>query len=372
MVDLADRSDHPSRLLTGSVIAIGFLGIMLYCYFVSRHRILWLDEILGWMLVTDPSWHHMLAAWRAGADGGGLGYYLTCRLWLALFGQTPLAFRTFSAMGCFAGFVGMWFVLRRIYPKQVVAVTILLVWFGSHTILGQVVQGRFYGLLLGATAWALFAAVKSAEETSSVASTLAITVIANTVLIEAHTFGAFYCAAILAGSAASDVMTRRRRLPFYVAALLPWVLLIFSLQAIRSSAHVAKPWFWTERPHLRDLFRTYVPDAFHSALGVGVLVIAAGIIVWRRPRIRFSPDRSFLLLPALALLLVPALVWLVSQHGTSYFVDRYLIPFTLGVCVLVAEVLTQAFSTESDTRTSGQRSPVSRRSSWCLSAGMRL
>lgn len=333
--------------MSGSILAVGFIGITLYCYFVSLHRILWLDEILGWMLVTDPNWHHMLAAWRAGADGGGLGYYITCRMWLALLGQTPLTFRTFSAMGCFAGFAGMWYALRRFYPQQVVALTILLVWFGSHTILGQMIQGRFYGLLIGAAAWALFAAVTSADNASSLTSTLAITAIANTALVEAHTFGAFYCAAILAGSAASDCITGRRRPWFYVAALLPWILLIFSLQAIHSSANVAKPWFWTTRPHIRDLVRMYVPDAFHSALGAGVLLIALGILIARRPPFRPSLDRSALLFPALALVIVPALVWLVSQHGTSYFVDRYLIPFTLGVCVLVTEVLMQAFGTRS-------------------------
>lgn len=343
-------SERPRRT-SAVVLAIGFLSIGLYCFLVTRHRILWSDELFGWKLVTDPGWRHMLLAWREGADGGGAGFYILCRFWLRLFGQTALSLRAFSAAACFAGFAATWFVLRRFYPTRIAVFTLFAVWFGSYTVLWQMVQTRFYGLLLGAAAYALLAAVRSADDAGlgpQRGSTLALAAIANTVLVEAHPFGVLHSAAILIGSAIADVRGGRRRIRFYLAAALPWSLLLFSREAMENSAAVGRPWFWTARPGLHELALMYLPDGVHNRveLGAFALVLCVSFLVCK-PRLAVSRgSRGALLLPAAALALMPPFVWLASQRGTSIFVDRYMISFTLGVAVWMAEALTQLYGAE--------------------------
>src|SRR5687768_14912517 len=47
---------------------------------------LWIDEVLAFNLITDPSLLHMLFALGDQADGGAPLYYLLARLWTQVFG----------------------------------------------------------------------------------------------------------------------------------------------------------------------------------------------------------------------------------------------------------------------------------------------
>lgn len=331
------------------MLCLAFTCMALYMYFVSRHRILWSDELFGWMLLTDPDVHHMLAGWRAGADGGGLLFYLLGRLWLLCFGRSDMAFRAFSAAGCFAGFSFAWFALRRNYRAGLVAVTLFLVWFGSRTILWQMVQTRFYGMLLGAAAFALYVAIRSAQETATGAparlQTLALNLLAHLLLVGTHPFGIAYSALILSGSALSDIAHRTWRPAFYLTGILPWSLLWFSREAMRNSARMGKPHFWTTTPTPDDLSHMYMPDAI-PFIGYIALAFIVLTLLWptrRRTFWRAAKQRSHILLPALLLSLTPLFLWIISQRGTSLFVDRYMVPFTLGIAVFGVEALTLIF-----------------------------
>ena len=340
------------RVWTSLTLGLCFVCMVLYWFFVSRDRILWSDELFGWMLVTDPSWRHMVHAWNAGADGGGLGFYVLCRVWLFVFGKSDLAFRAFSAAGVYAGFVAAWFSLRRFYRHEVTAVTLFTVWFGARTILWQMVQTRFYGLLLGAVAWCLCCSVRSARESDAGMpnrrSTLLATLAANLLLVSTHPLGVVYSGLLLGGAALDDRLKGRRRWTFYLATILPWTVLIASRQALRASALVAKPWFWTQTPDASDLAGMYMPVSmwFIGYLAIAVILGLAISALWRQRRLAIVAalaGRSTILIPGFLLAIAPMLVWLVSQQGTSYFVDRYLLPFTIGIAVLTAEALTQLF-----------------------------
>ena len=74
-------------------MAAGFLLALLIPVALSRGRIFWEDEMLGWMLLRDPSWRHMLFAYNQGADGGGFSFYLLGHAWFAVFGQPALGWR---------------------------------------------------------------------------------------------------------------------------------------------------------------------------------------------------------------------------------------------------------------------------------------
>jgi hypothetical protein len=349
------------------VLTLGFAAISLYCFFESRHKILWSDELFGWVLITDPSFPHMLAAWRGGADGGGIAFYLLCRVWLQLFGHSLLAFRSFSAFGCFAGYTFLWLVLRRYYRPLIATLVLFFVWFGSDVILWQMVQTRFYGMLLGVSCFALYASLRSVWETDggrrNQPLTLALVGAANLLLVNTHPLGLGYSAALLAGAAVSDFLDSRRRIGFYVAVLATWPTLLFSVAAIRGSARVGDPWFWTGRPTLRDLRLFWIPDVsmarrfngscqsvFEWGLLAALIWLGVALICSRRVRGTLS-QHSAVLIPAMGLVLTPIAIFAISQRGTSVFVDRYLIPHMVGIAVLLAEALSLLF-TEAGARSS--------------------
>jgi hypothetical protein len=75
----------------------GFILTILTTCVLSHGRIFREDELLGWALLQDPSWHHML---RVGADGDELSFLLTGRAWFRIFGASELSFRLYSST-CF-------------------------------------------------------------------------------------------------------------------------------------------------------------------------------------------------------------------------------------------------------------------------------
>ncbi len=126
----------------------GLAVCLLICCVFTRGRIFWEDEMLGWMLVHDPSWNHMVAAWKAGADGGGFLFYLLGRAWFAVFGGSNVSFRLISAV-CFGlAFCVTWAAGRRFYGVGPVALGLFNTWFFSPPMVIHMAEGRFYGLLV--------------------------------------------------------------------------------------------------------------------------------------------------------------------------------------------------------------------------------
>ncbi len=316
---------------------------------------MWSDELFGWMLVTDPSWKHMVRAWNLGADGGGFGFYLLARTWLGVFGRNLFAYRMFSAAGVFAGFVAAWFCLRRFYQPALVAIALTLVWFDSRIALWQMVQTRFYGLLLAAVGWALYLSLRNATESSAgnVArrTTLLGVLLINLVLVSSHPFGLAYSGLILLAALIDDLWSGRRRPAYYGATIISWLVLIPSRTALENSAKVGKPWFWTTRPKLAELYAIYKPDysvnLFHGALVLAGIVLVS--LLWARQRravlSSLTKHRS-ILIPGVLLSATPVILFVLSLGGTSYFIDRYLCPFLIGIAVLGTELLSQVFVDE--------------------------
>ncbi|SEG18847.1 hypothetical protein SAMN05421819_2117 [Bryocella elongata] len=349
------------RRLTFVALIFGFVSIGAYCVLISRGRTLWSDELFSWVLVTDPSFAHMMRAWKGGADGGGIAFYLLCRGWLSLFGQSHLAYRAFSASCCFAAWALMLAALRRYYRAGIAFLALVVVWFGSSIILWQMVQTRFYGLLFAATAAALYVTLLGRKDRPFQSwahwGLIVGTFLLHLLLVNTHPLGLLDSACLLAGAAVADWMAGRRRFSLHLAALMAWPSLWLSREALRNSAAVGRPWFWTTRPHIREWLDLWDPITFQSqgvlrlthvmvALG-GVLVIA----LVARPSVRSAArPRLDLLLPATALGLTPLPVFLLSQHGTSIFVDRYLIASLLGVTVWFAEAFTQTLSVATPSR----------------------
>lgn len=304
---------------------------------------MWSDEIFGWMLVTDMSLSHMFTAWRAGADGGGILFYLLARLWLGVFGHTVLVFRLFLAAGVATAAVFTFTTARRFVRWPLALFPVILLWFTSDNVLWQIMQARFYGLLLAGVACAAYLFVLIYEHQTPARVLLLLNFLCHTLLAGTHPFGVIYSAAITCASICVDLVKRRR--PFRaLSAIAGWWILVPSLQAMRSSAAVGKPHFWTTTPNLKALGDSYSCWSLVAAVALGA---SLGVVLLRllTRGLRFEHLRANVVrhsaptILCTALLLIPIAVWLASQFGTSVFVDRYLVPQVIATSFLLSQFL---------------------------------
>lgn len=322
-----------------------FVATLAECSRLTSGRQFWSDEIFGWMLARDPSLHHMVAAWRIGADGGGILFYLIARTWLHLFGQSAMALRFLNASAMGLGIAFAWGAARRWYRLEVVAIAIPLCWFTAHSVLQQLAIGRFYGPLIAAVAAAVYTFAWTAHSTAPKTSHLVATFAAHTFLVGIHPFGLVFSAPILTATFLADLAHHRFRPALYLAGVAGWWMLIPSRAAMLASAAVGKPHFWTTTPIPADLIDALIFWT-DQILYLGLFLIFALLLRFAlqhsreasKPSVPSTGDRDAILAGFALIAVIPAL-WLVSQRGTSFFADRYLTPTIVGAALLLCATL---------------------------------
>ncbi len=344
----AARTFHaPGRLsrwdYTGMLA--GFLLTLAITAVNSRGRVFWEDEMLGWLLLTDPSWHGMIRAWNLGADGGGFSFYILGRGWFALFGDSRLAFRLFSST-CFGiAFVATWAALRRNYPTWIVAFATFNTLFFSPPLTQHFMEGRFYGLLVMTTALAMWLvlALDDTPDPTPIRFYIAAFLV-HALLTTSHVLGIVFSAFVLAATVVLDRMRRRQRVGLYLTVAASWLLLIPEKTSIVAAGRVGKPHFWTRAPKPSGIIGAYSGFS-HEILLVLLLLIAATFIVLRRApgSVEAALQQSFhqrrpVYIAAAFLLLVPVAFLLEGLVGTWLFNDRYLQPVTIALAFVTAEL----------------------------------
>ena len=332
-----------SAMLSASVLLM--LAVALYG---GRGRIFWEDEMLGWMLLRDPSFHHMITSWLHGADGGGISFYLTGRFWLKVFGTSVTAYRMYSQV-CFAiGMTLCWICLRRFYRPAVVAFSMLSVWLLSPDLVRHMSEGRFYGLLVAAVAWGLWLNFRSQDNATVSPRLYAAVFLCHFLVVTSQMLGVVFSGLLVLGMMGMDRSKKLWRPRLYAAAALSWLALIPSLPAIRASAAVGKPHFWTTQPHVMELISDYTAFTPNLALLFALLLVFVGVSL-RRPgtmqqilkgvRVR-RPVYLFLLLFSV----IPVLFFLEGTVGPPLAIRRYLLPMVFLTTFAMAELVTLALS----------------------------
>ncbi len=329
-----------------ALVSLGAALILLISYTFGRGRIFWEDEMLGWMLLHDPSWHHMIRAWKLGADGGGFSFYLTGRAWFALFGSSEASFRLYSGACFAAAFVVVWSAARRFYARGIIAFALINTFFFSPPLVLHMAEGRFYGLLVLSTALAVWVAVLPPRSTRTGTWALCgLTFLVHALLTTSHLLGVAYSLSLVAATIALDWSRHHLRPRFYIAAALSWLLLLPERTAIRASAAVGKPFFWTTQPTFRRFLGAY--SAFSAEISVVLLtlVLVFAIALWRKPgaslahlRAGFQHRRPVYCV-TLALLFVPLAFFVEGFFGPALFISRYLLPVCIAQALLTAEAL---------------------------------
>ena len=337
----------PGRLSAWDYVGMlaGFLLTLAITVVNSRARVFWEDESLGWMLLTDPSWRHMIRAWNLGADGGGFSFYVFGRAWFALFGNSHLAFRLFSST-CFGiAFVALWGALRRNYPTWIVAFAAFNTFFFSPPLTRHFLEGRFYGLLVMATALALWLVLTLDDTPDPTPVRFYLGgFLVHGLLTTSHLLGVVFSAFLLAATVVLDRLRGRRRFRLYLTVAAAWLLLLPEKTSIASAARVGKPHFWTKPPKVADLIGAYSGFS-HEILIVLVLLAIATLLVLRRSPggVRTALRRAYhrrqgVYVATVCLLLVPVSFLIEGLLSTWLFTDRYLQPVTIGIAFVTAEL----------------------------------
>ena len=273
------------RLLTPAdvwLIAVGICLVLFVSYVLGKHRIFWEDEMLGWMLLRDPSWRHMMQAWQMGADGGGFAFYVSGRLWFYFFGASEISFRAYSAASFGLALCLLWATLRRFYSTALVAFAIFNTWFFSQTIVTHLAEGRFYGLLMLGTAWTVFLLFRADAAVRTGTALYLLSFAAHALLVTSHLLGIVYSATVLLALILLDHRRGRARLLLWATIASSWLLLIPERAAIVATAQVGKPHFWTTQPNLSRWIGAY------SAYGTEIAVVLVSLWICAVLRLRHS------------------------------------------------------------------------------------
>lgn len=314
---------------------------------LSAKRWLWYDEIVTINLLTDPSIGHMLRAMADGAEAAPPLYHFLARGWALLFGDSRHSLRLFSALGMAIAGVVVWSMLRRTFGTRAAAVGTLTAFCGSLVVIQQASVIRFYGVYMVAAAASLWLAHAVMVDEAPVRwPRLAAIVAAHATLVLSHLFGFFYSGALLTAIVAWDLRVGRRGWRVYAAIVAGWLAYVPWIGSTIRQAQMGKPHNWLAAPVLADLVDAYL---FRIPL-LPLVILAVVFLSAMRPRGTAtvpataavangrsdvpSPRRAMLLLAA-ALLFVPVGVFIISRVVTAVFLDRYLLPSTIGWAIVL-------------------------------------
>ena len=312
----------------------------------SAGRLMWEDEVLGWMLLNDPSWHHMLQSWKHGADGGGLVFYITGRLWLSSFYHSVLAFRLYTSTCFSAALVFTWIAGRRYYKPGTLAFAIGVTWFLSPVLLPHMAEGRFYGLFLASTSAVILVTLIACDRSRPSPTLLILTFAAHSFLITSHILGIAYSLCLLLVLFTVDMIRRQSKTTLYLVVFLSWLWLLPSRQAVLASAAVGRPYFWTSQPSLRVFLLLYSGESLRTACILIALGLAVVIHLGSSDRLRSAftglSSRLPIVLVTTSILSMPILFYVEGCFGPALCTERYLQPVEIALIFIAAELITQA------------------------------
>ena len=334
-------------------------SLLLACLIHSPRKPFWSDEVYSWTFISDPSLRHMLRALWSGAETAPPLHHLVARVWAVPFGTSPLSLRMLSCVAICAALLLLWNTLRRHYAYVPTALGVLGILTGR--LLAQSNEARFYGVyfLMAALGVHFFDRLTSVERPRP--RSLVANALAHAGLVFTHVFGLVYSGAILAALIISDAVRRRFRPAVYSSLLAAWLPILFWLPVLNRAAELGKPHGWIQVPTLETMFTTFDVETFWlativiAALALTTIPIGLSAPPTMRPRTSDTATAP-LLLCAVGILAVMPLIFVVSRIALPVFVDRYMLPNSLGMAIVIAH-LTHALGAD----TLASRDPTAKR-----------
>lgn len=332
------------------VFALVCLSLPISCIILSHKKFFWLDELLSFYLLSDNSFSHMLVAFSDELTNTPPLYFILGWIWTKTFGSTELSLRLFSSLGIYVACVVVWITLRRNYNFWSASIGTLGVFCVAGIILEQNAEARMYGLLLAVCALGLLTYdILSRNPRCSWVIFIANTFI-HTTIVQTHLFGGFYSGAILFALIIRDrCFLKRFRVKVYLSIILSWLSLIpYIVGPFLHQIEAGKPHSWLPVPHRYDLVNYFISSFSPFALVIATLILISSLQFIFKFQARAEASdisegknqnyvmEASLLIFAYAFLAVPVFTWLISRFVKPIFLERYLIPTTIGWSILLA------------------------------------
>ena len=321
------------------------VAMFFFITWFRRHGILWNDEIMGWTTLDQPTWHDVIRVWWSGVDSSGFFFYVFARPWLQLFGWTELSLHLWTTTFMSASFVLAWVVARRFASLSIVAIVAPLVFLGNRVVVQQFNNGRTYGILLLSAALVCYVLLRTDPEDDDANSTTMklLSFVGFLVLVGSQTLGMMFWGMFLAAFVLRDLIFRRAQWAVYLGALIALVAIVpLSWRNIQADLDMGKPTFWTPKPTVKDFFMGF-GDLSGPIAALLVSALALFLFLYFRqpaetrgplvPRNRISLYCLLAVFPALTVLM-----FALSLLGKSIFIDRYLLPVSLGDILILSEL----------------------------------
>ncbi|PYC78093.1 hypothetical protein C7C46_17345 [Streptomyces tateyamensis] len=306
----------------------GLLTLLVCLYRITRTG-LWRDELATWSAIDrSPG---QLYALLHHIDAVSGAYYFLLRGWVALVGSSVLLLRLPSAMAMAGSAVLVALIGRQVFDRRIgLTAGLLFTVIPSVSRYGQEARSYAFAVLaVAAASWALLRALErpridlrgagwwglyaGSVGCAGLFHLVSLAVLAGHAGIVGHRWWRVRARGPVAGFLLS--------VPLGLLPLLPLAWIGMHQQGQQLG--------WLDAPSVQYVGDAFWPGLFGSSwTSITVMALAVLPLAWPRGR------RRTLDLYLLALLPV-GLVWLVSQGGSHYFLDRYLL-FTLPFWVLLA------------------------------------
>ena len=329
------------------LVAAGALvaGLLLHFWiagaFALFPRHLWLDEVLTFMLVSDPDWRHAGQALAGAVDTNPPGFHLILRAFCAVSGGvTPVNLRIFSCVSIYLALLGLYACLRQSLGILAAIAGILALW-SMPLIVHHTFEARFYGPLLATTAWLAFCFI-IVRRTKQVAVVYIAIAFLSIIVCTVHYFGVLALVAIAAGAMFAH-RDRQAVIASAVACVSGFIALCACIPLFLSQRTGLRASTWVD-PVNFALVREYVDDLFPSVAVILTLLIVCLYLSFNPAARSTWRDRNFWrdlvpwthLAPLLATAMVAGVVMVFSVVVQPALVARYAIPSTLAGATAVA------------------------------------
>lgn len=348
-------TDAPAgaRAATGAeaIHVLLFLGLLLAAQLAASWsfylfaRNFWVDELYTYTNVADPDVLHALRALAGGAENSPPTYHLFLRAFTLLTGgANEVTLRSFALLSVLVALLGVYVLVRRVYPALVAFTATLAVW--SHPlILRHAFEARFYGPWLAALVWFCYFLSRSRDPEKSYVRNVMLAFSAMLVCTMHYfgiiTFGLVMCGELLCRRSANAFPRPRLALASLgPVALLACVPLLLSQRAAYQTIPT-----WVSDPTLADVY--YFCSSLLLPTHLAAVLMSAWLSeLWRRIYGRTEtlvdpPPDTTALAGLTSLVLLSLLLVAFSYTVQSVLIDRYALPAVAALAPAAAFVVSR-------------------------------
>jgi len=331
---------RPRLLQECLVVFAGLAAVVALQIWITRNGAvishpMWLDECVSSLLLTDPSFRHVLSAIHGGVDTNGPAFYvMTWPVVHALGAASVSALRLITAAIMLVALTGTYATCRRFVEPGRAAIGALAI--AVHpAVLVQTWQVRMYGFWLAAAAWfcayTVFIGPRARWRARLVGCLLAM------FLVTSHWLGIFALFLISVTALGLTWRDADRRLNHALPFAAGLFTLGLCLPLIISQRKIITVPTWIEPASASAVFTQLRQIFVVPSIAVVAMYVVLRAVMKAERRVRVSGgEQPSMLLPGLALLFYPATLVAMSFTMQSVLIERYMLPTVIGLAIVAA------------------------------------